>query len=195
MQLLRVEEMLDAGGCVKATRTHKGAEPGVKAVGAITALAQGVWQAALDAPGGQARDRLGETAVRARREAGEDVVIGVPARAAGALHHEGASLAIGGAKPVPIIGRNLDSRQHGGIEARLVEHHDNVRQLAGCLAGCAGAEIQAVRARGIGLQYAPGGQIDGRNGGRPRKFGDVLMRIKLVLPVRGHRKRQRGKRG
>src|SRR5262249_61631401 len=67
MHLLGVEEMLDAGGCVEATRTNEGAEPGIEAIGAIAALAQRGRQAAFHAPGGEASDRLGKPAVRARR--------------------------------------------------------------------------------------------------------------------------------
>src|SRR5262249_34752319 len=62
VHLLGVEEMLDAGGCVEATRTDEGAEPGIEAIGAIAALAQRGRQAALHAPGGEAGDRLGKPA-------------------------------------------------------------------------------------------------------------------------------------
>src|SRR4029450_2595184 len=52
VQLLGIEEMLDAGGCLKAAGAGEGPEPGIEAVGAVAALAQRVRQAAFAPPGG-----------------------------------------------------------------------------------------------------------------------------------------------
>src|SRR5205814_6038583 len=109
----------------------------------------GLREYVLDEAGGHAGDRLGDAAVTAHRQTGQHVVLGVPARTTGALDDEGADLAVGGAKTLAVLRRNLDSRQHGGVEARLVEHHDDVGQLAGWLAGRAGRQRQTVRGRAV----------------------------------------------
>jgi hypothetical protein len=70
-----------------------------------------------------------------------------------------------------------------------------VRQLAARRALSDGPEVQPLPSRGIGLQHAPVRQVDGRNGSRPREFGDVLMRVEFVLAVGRHRQRQPGERG
>src|SRR4029450_1377094 len=62
VQLLGIEEMLDAGGCLKTAGAGEGPEPRIEAVSAVTARAQRVRQAALDPPGGQAGNRFGEAA-------------------------------------------------------------------------------------------------------------------------------------
>src|SRR5262249_51809259 len=45
VQLLGIEEMLDASGCLKAAGAGEGPEPGIETVGAVAALAQRVGQA------------------------------------------------------------------------------------------------------------------------------------------------------
>src|SRR5262249_17141040 len=53
VQLLGIEEMLDAGGCLKTSGAGEGPEPGIEAVGAVTAFAQRVRQAPFDPPAAQ----------------------------------------------------------------------------------------------------------------------------------------------
>jgi dihydrophenazinedicarboxylate synthase len=52
----------------------------------VAAAAQRIGQTALDPPGGDPGDEIGELAEAARGQAGKHVVLGVPARAAGTFH-------------------------------------------------------------------------------------------------------------
>src|SRR5713226_6472940 len=180
-QLLGVEEMLDPGGGLETAGADEGARPGIEGVGLVAAPSQCMGQAALDAADGEPGGGLGKTSIGAHRQPGEHVVFGEPARPAGALDHERAQPAVGRAEAVAIAGRNLDVRKHGGVEARLVEHHDDVRQLAAGLAGVAAREAQAVGNGAVGLQDSLRHQIDRRNHPRAREFRDVLVQGELVL--------------
>ena len=122
--------MLDAGRGLETAGADERPEPGVEAVGLVAAAPQRIRQPALDPAGGDAGDGVGEPPVGAHREAGEHVVLGEPARPAGALDHERPRLAVGRAETLVVVRRQLDAGHHGDVEARFIEHHDDVRQLA-----------------------------------------------------------------
>ena len=63
-----------------------------------------------------------------------------------------------------VVRRHLDAGQRGDVEARLVEHHDDVRQLAGCLAGRA----HCARRRPVGRRRRRPPARRASSGRRPR---------------------------
>src|SRR5215469_18706075 len=93
---MRIVEMLDAGRGLEAARAHEGALRRIERERLVAAALERERQAAIDMAGRQPRHEIGEAAERARREPGQHVIFGVPARPAIALGEEGALAAVEG---------------------------------------------------------------------------------------------------
>src|SRR5450755_1924297 len=67
-EIMRIIEMLDAGGRLEAARTHEGAKGWIERHRSIAAAPQRQRQTPLDPSRRDAGDEIGETAERARRQ-------------------------------------------------------------------------------------------------------------------------------
>ena len=178
----------------KVARAEKRAEPGIDAVGAIAAVVQRVRQASRDAPGGDPRHELGEMAVGARRQSAQHVVFGEPGRPARAFDQERALLAIERTEVALIAGRHLDARHGADVEARLVEHEDDVRQPLPRLAGRGRGRRKAIADDAVRFQKTARREIEQRERAGTRELRHVVGRLERLLAVHRYRKRQRAQR-
>src|SRR5712672_2838417 len=112
--------MLDAGGGLEAARAHEGAIGRIERDRVVAAAAQRQRQSALDAARGDPRHEVGEAPERARRQAGEHIVFGEPARPAIALGQEFSLLAVEGLEVTAIALRHLDAFGLTNVETRLI---------------------------------------------------------------------------
>ena len=117
-EIVRIEEVLDAGRGLEAARAHEGAIGRIERKRRVAAAAQRQRQAALDAARGDAGHEIGEAAERARRQPGEHVVFGEPARPAIALGEEFALDPVEGFEVAAIARRHLDAVGLTNVEAR-----------------------------------------------------------------------------
>ena len=134
-EIVRVIEVLDAGGQLETARAHEGAEGRIQRDRIVAAAAQRQRQAALDAARGDAGHEIGEPAERPRRQPGQHVVFGEPARPAIALGQEFALLAVERVELAAIAFRHLDAAGRANIETGFIVDHDDVRPHALGMAG------------------------------------------------------------
>src|SRR5215218_2712677 len=125
-----VEEILDAGRGLEMPRAEKRTVHRVQRKGLVAAMAQRAGQSALDPARRDARDEISEAPVRPCRESREYIIFREPARTASAFDDERALLAVAGLEVSAVIGGKFQARHRANVEARLVEHHDDVRRLA-----------------------------------------------------------------
>ena len=88
--------------------------------------------------------------------------------------------------------RQLDAGHRGGVEARLVEHHDDVGRLAGRMAGLVRRGAKLIRRGGIEVDPAFGRQFIGRRDARANERRDVIDALELLPGLLRHRERQAG---
>ena len=94
-----------------------------------------------------------------------------------------------------VVRRQLDAGQRGGIEARLVEHHDDVRRLAGQMAGLVRRGAKLIRGGGIEIDPALGRQLIARRHAGAHEGRDVIDALELLPGLLRHRERQAGDGG
>ncbi len=197
-EIARVVEVLNARGGLEAARAHEGAVGRIERDGAVAAAAQRQRQSALDPPRGDAGDEIGEAAERARRQAGQHVVLGHPAGAAAALGHELALAAVKRLEVAAIARRHLDATGLTDVEARLVMDHDDVRAAAGDMTGIDQRHLQPLGGHGLRFHEAVIGEVGNRGHARAGEFGEIAV-VVIAAPgfVRpGHGlPGQRGKTG
>src|SRR5260370_36595552 len=116
-------------------------------------------ESALAPPGGDAGAEIGEASERARGQTREHVVFRVPGRPAGAFDHEGALLAVERTEMIAIAGRHLDAGNGRDVEARLVEHHDDVRAPGRRAATRPVADFQTDGSHCVGLEEPLSGKL------------------------------------
>ena len=129
---------------VEAARSQKSAIGRIERERTIAAALERVRQAARHTAGGNARDEELKVAVGARRQSRQHVVLGIPARAAGAFHQELALLAVVRHEVATVVGRHLHPIDHTDIEAQFIVQQDDVRTRARGRAGVIGGEAQPV---------------------------------------------------
>ena len=174
-EIARIEEVLDAGGGLEAARAHEGAIGRIERQRAVAAAAQRQRQPALDPPRGDAGDEIGEAAERARRQAGQHVVLGHPARAAAALGEELALLAVEGLEVAAIAGRHLDAIGLTNVEARLVMDHDDVRAAAGDMTGIHQRHLQPLGRGGFRFHKTVIDEVGNRRHARAGEFREIAV--------------------
>src|SRR4051794_23691061 len=93
--------------------------------------------------GGDSGHRSCEMSEGTRRESGEDVELGEPARAAGAFDDELARLAVEGLEMALVAFRHPNPGRDGDVEAGFVMKQNDVRELAGWMACRGHADFKA----------------------------------------------------
>src|SRR5205085_927459 len=86
--VLAVDEMLYASAGIERARRQKIAEYGMIGEGPVAAMGERARQTARDPPGSDAANEKLEAAEGARRQTSQHIVLGDPARAAGAFHQK-----------------------------------------------------------------------------------------------------------
>src|SRR6266852_7317931 len=142
--------------------------------------------------GGDARDVEHEAAEGAWREAGQHAVFCVPGGPAGGVEKEGALLAVERAEMPPVVGRDANAGSGGDVEARFIEHHDDVRPTSRRVAAVGRDERKLTRGRAAGVGVEPSLAEQLRYGGdaRAHEIGDVIDALERLPGLLGHRKRQ-----
>ena len=79
-----------------------------------------------------------------------------------------------------VAGRQLDAGHRRGIEARLVEHHDDVRRLDGRMAGLVRRRAKLIRRGGIEVDPAFGRKFIGRRHAGAHERRDVIDALELL---------------
>jgi len=173
---------------LKTARTEESARPGIKGVGLVAATGERARQAALDPVGGDLSDEISEASEGFYRKAGENVVFGVPTRTADAFDRERSDPAVERLEMPAIVGGNPNPGHDGDVETRLVVHHDDVRALAGRLAGRTDHRFEPVGSHGVGFHESVRHQLGDRGNARSHEVGNVVVAIEGV--VRRDRKDQ-----
>ena len=153
-EIVRVVEMLDAGGGLETARAHERAIGRIERDRFIAAAAQRQRQSALDAAGGDPGDEIGKPAERPRREPGQHIVFGEPARAAIALGQEFARRAVERGEMAAIARRHLDAIDAANVETGLIMDHDDVRPPPGGMAGIQERHVETPGGDGVGFHEA-----------------------------------------
>ena len=92
-----------------------------------------------------------------------------------------------------VAGRDLDPRDRTSVEARLVEHHDDVRRLAD-RARRDRRGREPVERRRVGLQHAARDEIADRRHAGARELGEIIL-ARRTPPTGRSGTRARGPRG
>ena len=89
-----------------------------------------------------------------------------------------------------VLGGDLDSRNGADVEARFVEHHDDVRRLRHRRTRfvCGGAEPSSHL--GVGFEHAARDEVADRGDAGTHEFRDVVLPVPLVPGVARHRQRE-----
>ena len=167
--------MLDAGGGLETARAHERAIGRIERDGAVAAAAQRQRQAALDAARGDAGHEIGKPAERARRQPGEHVVFGEPARAAIALGQELALLAVERFEMAAIARRHLDAIGLTNVETGFVMDHDDVGPPAGGMAGIQQRHLEALGGDGVGFHETVIDEIRNRGDAGAGEFRQIAV--------------------
>src|SRR5262245_11630427 len=154
-----VEIAADAGRLLEGARAQEGTVEWVEAKGLVTAVRKRGGQSALNAAGGDARDRSRETPIGSCREAGEHIIFREPAGAAIAFDDQLARLAVKRAEMILVSGRYVDARYGGDVEVRLVVQENDVGQLAGRHAVGNQRRLQALGDGRAGIKIAVRDQL------------------------------------
>src|SRR5262249_38696234 len=121
------------------------------------------------------------------------VVLGEPARPADALDHEVTRLAVERGEMSTVARRHPDAGDGADVETRLIEHHHDMRWLAGRTTDLAARrQPEIVHQPAVGLEPAvleiPGDRARARAG----ELGDVFAADEIVVWIFGGRDRQPG---
>ena len=160
---------------LETARAHERAEGRIERNRVVAAAAQRQRQSALDAARGDAGDEIGEPAERARRQPGEHVVFGEPARAAIALGQELALLAVERLEMAAIARRHLDATGLPNIETELIMDHDDVRPPARGMAGIQQRHLQTLGGDRVRFHEAVIDEIRHRGDAGAGKFRQIAV--------------------
>ena len=141
----------------------------------VAAAAQRQRQSALDAAGGNAGHEIGKPAERARREPGEHVVFGEPARAAIALGQELARLAVVRVEMAAVARRHLDSCGLTNVETGFIMDHDDVRPAACGMAGIQQRHLETLGRDRIGFHETVIDEIRNRGDAGAGEFRQIAV--------------------
>jgi len=164
-----VDEMLHAGALAERAGGQKAADHRKDREGPVAAAGERARQAARHPPGGDGGDEKLERSIGARGQAGEHVVFGEPARAAGPFHQKFPRLAVEGQEVAAVILGYLDPVDGPDIEARFIVQQDDVREPGRRPAGLLRGELETSGDRGVGFQEPMGHQRGHRVDARARE--------------------------
>ncbi len=167
--------MLDAGGGLETARAHEGAIGRIERERVVAAAAQRQRQAALDPARRDAGDEIGEPAERTRRQPGEHIVFGEPARAAIALGEEFTRLAVGRIEVAAVAPGHLDAFGLTNVETGFVVDHDDVGPPPGGMAGIHQRHVEMIVGYRIGFQKAVLDEIRYRGDAGAGKFRQIAV--------------------
>src|SRR3954464_378445 len=146
-------EVLDAGRSLETTRAEEGSRIGIEAEGSVAAVLECPGQPALHATCRDPGHAVGKATIGAHRQPSKDVIFSKPGGPACAFHDQAPFLAIQRVEMTVVVRRYFDAGHRADIEARFIEHHDDVRKLGSRLASALGASGELADGLGVGLKY------------------------------------------
>ena len=90
-----------------------------------------------------------------------------------------------------VAGRHLHARDRARIEARLVEHHHDVRRLVHRAGRVGGADGEPLAHAGVGLHHAARDQVADRGHAGAGELRHVVLGVEFLPRIVRHRERQR----